>query len=182
MPPTNSEAKELINIIYTMEMDAINKAKDLAAHMDAGAPHYLQRLEEIAATEEPFLPINCGHTQQFTEDLYRQIVCYPQAVIPALDMAINEVLFLKHVQCSICRNTADIDIEKGRISELTLRPNGQTNHSLDLVHKQSRFTDKQMMKLKESPDNMPAGQTRTMWRCTCMVTLWTASSPATRCP
>ena len=36
---------------------------------DAGAPYHLQRLEEIAVTEESFLPINCGHIQQFDEDL-----------------------------------------------------------------------------------------------------------------
>ena len=183
------------------------------ANMDAGAPYYLQRLEEIAVTEEPFLPINCGHIQQFDEDLYRQLVCYPQEVIPALDMAVNEVFFLKHpdselrhqiqvrpfnadktanmrslnpedidqlitvtgmvirasnlipemalahFQCSVCRYTADVDIEQGRISEPTLCPNCQTNHSFALVHNRSRFTDKQMVKLQESPDDMPAGQT-----------------------
>ena len=47
-------------------------------NMDAGSPHYLQRLEEIAATEEPFQPTNCGHIQQFDEDLYRQLFPYPQ--------------------------------------------------------------------------------------------------------
>ena len=80
----------------------------------------IQRLEEIHVNEEPFLPINCSHIQQFDEDLYRwlartlllcfcyfcyyscfnptlfrQLVCYPQEVIPALDMAVNEVFFQK---------------------------------------------------------------------------------------
>ena len=38
--------------------------------------------------EEPFLPIYCVHIEQFNEDLYKQLVPYPQKVIPALDMVI----------------------------------------------------------------------------------------------
>jgi len=183
------------------------------AELNPAGPYYLQRLEEISVTEEPFLPLNCGHIQIFDEDLYRQLVCYPQEVIPALDMAVNEVFFQKypnselrhqiqvrpfnadktanmrslnpedidqlitvtgmvirasnlipemalaHFQCSVCKNTADVEIEQGRIAEPTLCPNCQTNHSFALVHNRSQFTDKQMVKLQESPDDMPAGQT-----------------------
>ena len=46
--------------------------------MGGVVPCYLQRLEEIAVTEEPFLPINYGNIQQFDEDLYRQLFPYPQ--------------------------------------------------------------------------------------------------------
>merc|ERR1719186_2287724 len=31
-----------------------------------------EKFEEINPLEEPFLPVNCGHVQQFDEDLYRQ--------------------------------------------------------------------------------------------------------------
>merc|ERR1719445_265182 len=55
------------------------------AGMDPNAPFYLQRLEEINTLEEPFLPVNCGHVQQFDEDLYRQLVCYPLEEINTLE-------------------------------------------------------------------------------------------------
>ena len=42
-------------------------------------------------------------------------------------MAINEVFFLKHVQCTVYRNTADVNIEQGMISEPTPCTNCQTN-------------------------------------------------------
>jgi len=183
------------------------------AGMDHSAPFYLQRLDEINTLEEPFLPVNCGHVQQFDEDLYRQLVCYPQEVIPTLDMAVNEMFFqkfpetdLRHqiqvrpfnadktanmrgldpqdidqlitvtgmvirasnlipemseafFQCSVCGNTCEVEIERGRIAEPTLCSNCNTNHSFALVHNRSKFTDKQMVKLQESPDDMPAGQT-----------------------
>merc|ERR1719481_216677 len=183
------------------------------AEFDPAKPYYLQRLEEIQLNEEPYLAINCAHIQQFDEDLYRQLVCYPQEVIPAMDMGVNEVFFDKYpemdlrqqiqvrpfnadktanmrslnpedihqlitvtgmvirasnlipemalafFQCSVCKNTAEVEIEQGRICEPTLCPNCQTNHSFTLVHNRSQFTDKQMVKLQESPDDMPAGQT-----------------------
>ena len=62
-------------------------------------------------------------------------------------------------RCSVCRYTATAELERGRIHEPTLCPNCQTNHSFGLVHNRSRFSDKQMVKLQEAPDDMPAGQT-----------------------
>jgi len=181
--------------------------------IDPSAPLYIQRLEEINTIEEPFLNVNCGHIQSFDEDLYRQLVCYPQEVIPTFDMAVGEVFNekfpetdLRHqiqvrpfnadktanmrsldpqdidqlititgmvirasdiipemsqafFQCSVCKNTAEVYIERGRIAEPTLCPVCNTNHSFTLIHNRSAFTDKQMVKLQESPEDMPAGQT-----------------------
>merc|ERR1719341_663726 len=62
-------------------------------------------------------------------------------------------------QCSVCGNTCEVEIERGRIAEPTLCSHCNTNHSFALVHNRSKFTDKQMVKLQESPDDMPAGQT-----------------------
>jgi DNA replication licensing factor MCM4 len=52
---------------------------------------YLLKLHELFALEDPFLNVNCGHVQSFDSELYRQLVSYPQEVIPAFDMAVNEV-------------------------------------------------------------------------------------------
>ena len=51
---------------------------------------------QIHVLETPFLNINCGHLKTFDADLYRQLVCYPQEVIPTFDMAVNEVFFEKY--------------------------------------------------------------------------------------
>jgi len=181
--------------------------------IDRDAPYYPQRLEEISMICEPFLEVNMGHLNQFDEELYRQLVCYPQEVIPVLDMAVNEMYFAKYpdselphqiqvrpynaektsnmrelnpqdidqlititgmvirssnlipemaeafFKCSQCGMTAEVEIERGRIQEPTLCSHCNTNHSFVLVHNRSKFSDKQMIKLQESPDDMPAGQT-----------------------
>ena len=164
-------------------------------------------------TEDPYLNINCTHIQEYDPDLYRQLICYPQEVIPTFDMAVNEMFFekfpdmvLSHqiqirpfnadktrnmralnpedidqlititgmvirtsalmpemaealFQCSVCQLTVTQEVERGRIAEPTLCTNCNTNHSFVMIHNRSHYTDKQMIKLQESPDDMPAGQT-----------------------
>jgi DNA replication licensing factor MCM4 len=64
--------------------------------MDIEEPFYLQRLEEINLIGDPFLDINSSHLKQFDADLYRQLMSYPQEVIPTFDMAVNELFFNKY--------------------------------------------------------------------------------------
>ncbi|XP_068249560.1 DNA replication licensing factor MCM4-like [Palaemon carinicauda] len=181
--------------------------------MNTSDPLYLQKLEEIHTLEEPFMNINCAHLHQYDSDLYRQLICYPQEVIPTFDMAINEMFFerypdtiLEHqiqvrpfnaektknmrglnpedidqlitiagmvirtsniipemreafFKCHVCSFTTTVEIERGRIAEPTLCTHCNTTHTFTLIHNRSQFSDKQMIKLQESPDDMPPGQT-----------------------
>ena len=80
--------------ITRLEIDEINQAPAselLDAQPRTNTPYYIQKLEEISVIEDPFLNINCVHIKQFDVDLYRQMVSYPQEVIPAFDMAVNEI-------------------------------------------------------------------------------------------
>lgn len=47
---------------------------------------------QINLTGEPFLNINSEHLQRFDAELYRQLISYPQEVIPTFDMAANDLL------------------------------------------------------------------------------------------
>ncbi|KAM9199393.1 DNA replication licensing factor MCM4 isoform 2-T2 [Mergus octosetaceus] len=156
--------------------------------LDLNEPRYMQRLEEINMVGEPFLNVNCDHLRAFDENLYRQLICYPQEVIPTFDMAANEIFFdrypdsiLEHqiqvrpynalktrnmrslnpedidqlitisgmvirssqlipemqeafFKCQVCAFTTRVEIDRGRIAEPSI-------------------------KLQESPEDMPAGQT-----------------------
>ncbi|KAI4468348.1 dna replication licensing factor mcm family member [Holotrichia oblita] len=168
-------------------------------------PLYLQKLEEIHTLEEPFLNVNCNHLETFDEGLYRQLICYPQEVIPTFDMTVNEMFYerypaavLEHqiqvrpfnvektrnmrslnpedidqliticgmvirtsniipemreafFKCIVCSFTTVVEIDRGRITEPTLCTNCNTNHCFTLIHNRSQFTDKQLVKLQESP-------------------------------
>uniref|UniRef100_A0A669QX14 DNA replication licensing factor MCM4 n=1 Tax=Phasianus colchicus TaxID=9054 RepID=A0A669QX14_PHACC len=181
--------------------------------LDLNQPRYMQRLEEINMVGEPFLNVNCDHLRAFDENLYRQLICYPQEVIPTFDMAANEIFFdrypdsiLEHqiqvrpynalktrnmrslnpedidqlitisgmvirssqlipemqeafFKCQVCAFTTRVEIDRGRIAEPAVCKNCNTTHSMALIHNRSMFSDKQMIKLQESPEDMPAGQT-----------------------
>ncbi|MEE6464047.1 hypothetical protein FKM82_006145 [Ascaphus truei] len=181
--------------------------------LDLNEPIYMQRLEEINMVGDPFLNVNCDHLRTFDQDLYRQLVCYPQEVIPTFDMAANETFFerypdsiLEHqiqvrpynalktrnmrslnpedidqlitiggmvirtsqiipemqeafFRCQVCSFSTRVEIDRGRIAEPSVCKHCNTTHSMALIHNRSMFSDKQMIKLQESPEDMPAGQT-----------------------
>lgn len=194
-----------------IDLDA--QQDEISENINLSEPLYIQKLEEIHMLEEPFLNINCSHLKTFDENLYRQLICYPQEVIPTFDMAVNEMFFERYpsavldhqiqvrpfnaektrnmralnpedidqlitisgmvirtsniipemreafFKCIVCSFTTAIEIDRGRIHEPTLCSNCNTNHCFQLIHNRSQFTDKQMIKLQESPDDMTAGQT-----------------------
>ncbi|TRY90224.1 hypothetical protein DNTS_005830 [Danionella cerebrum] len=190
-----------------------NSREEENVGLDPNEPLYMQKLDEISVVGEPVLNVNCIHIQTFDVDLYRQLICYPQEVIPTFDMAVNELFFercpdsvLEHqiqvrpysavktrnmrtlnpedidqlitisgmvirtsqlipemqeafFRCQVCAFNARVEVDRGRIAEPAVCRNCNTTHSLALVHNRSVFSDKQMIKVQESPEDMPAGQT-----------------------
>ncbi|KAF2202037.1 MCM-domain-containing protein [Delitschia confertaspora ATCC 74209] len=64
-------------------------------------------------------------------------------------------------RCSVCNHTVKVDIDRGKITEPTRCPRevcGSAN-SMQIVHNRSGFADKQVIKLQETPDSVPDGQT-----------------------
>lgn len=81
------------------------------------------------------------------------LVLRASAIIPDMKVA-----FFK---CNACDHTIAVEIDRGVISEPTKCPRqvcGQVN-SMTLVHNRSSFADKQVIKLQETPDLVPDGQT-----------------------
>lgn len=64
-------------------------------------------------------------------------------------------------RCSVCHHTVKVDIDRGKIAEPTRCPREICNsaNSMQIVHNRSGFADKQVIKLQETPDSVPDGQT-----------------------
>ncbi|KAA8909460.1 MCM2/3/5 family-domain-containing protein [Sphaerosporella brunnea] len=64
-------------------------------------------------------------------------------------------------RCHVCGHTVTVEIDRGKIAEPTEcpRPVCKTPNSMQIVHNRSEFSDKQVIKLQETPDNVPDGQT-----------------------
>ncbi|CAI7585084.1 unnamed protein product [Penicillium crustosum] len=64
-------------------------------------------------------------------------------------------------RCSACSYGVQVDIDRGRIAEPTVCPRDscKEKNSMQLLHNRCSFSDKQVIKLQETPDNIPDGQT-----------------------
>jgi DNA replication licensing factor MCM4 len=64
-------------------------------------------------------------------------------------------------RCNVCSFGVQVDIDRGRIAEPTSCPRGGCNskNSMQLIHNRCSFSDKQVVKLQETPDSIPDGQT-----------------------
>lgn len=71
---------------------------------------------------------------------------------------IREAIF----RCLVCGFCSDpVPVERGRIAEPTvcLREECQSRNSMTLVHNRCKFSDKQIVRLQETPDEIPEGGT-----------------------
>lgn len=64
-------------------------------------------------------------------------------------------------RCNICNHSVNVGLDRGKIREPTEcpRPICGSKNSMQIVHNRCSFEDKQVIKLQETPDAVPAGQT-----------------------
>lgn len=64
-------------------------------------------------------------------------------------------------KCSVCDHTLYVTIDRGKIAEPTEcpRPACKSKDGMQIVHNRCVFADKQVIKLQETPDSVPDGQT-----------------------
>ena len=61
--------------------------------------------------------------------------------------------------CSNCEWEETVQVDKGRIEEPTVCRNCQAKNSFRMVHNRCVFKDKQLIKLQETPESIPEGET-----------------------
>jgi DNA replication licensing factor MCM4 len=81
----------------------------------------------------------------------RGMVVRSSPIIPDLKVAF--------FQCTICGQTEQVTIDRGRIAEPTTCPTCHVRHGYSMVHNRCYFSDKQMVRVQETPDEVPAGET-----------------------
>ena len=64
-------------------------------------------------------------------------------------------------KCTVCNHATLVSIDRGKIAEPVKCPRQacQSKDSLQIVHNRCNFADKQVIKLQETPDSVPDGQT-----------------------
>ncbi|KAN0063204.1 MCM DNA helicase complex subunit [Thecaphora frezii] len=64
-------------------------------------------------------------------------------------------------RCLVCNHTAPVEIDRGRIAEPDRCPREVCNQqgSMSLIHNRCEFADRQVVRIQETPDAVPDGQT-----------------------
>ncbi|SLM36042.1 dna replication licensing factor mcm4 [Lasallia pustulata] len=64
-------------------------------------------------------------------------------------------------RCQVCNHSVKVELDRGKIAEPTKCPRTSCDspNSMQIVHNRCEFADKQVIKLQETPDNVPDGQT-----------------------
>lgn len=62
-------------------------------------------------------------------------------------------------KCYVCMFTREVPVENGKINEPHVCVSCNSKFCFILVHNRCKYIDRQLVKLQESPDDMPAGQT-----------------------
>lgn len=161
-PATRKLYYQLIN--YPQEvipiMDQTVKDCLVSLFSDGAMPALIDDIETNIYTIRPFNinTVRKGMRELNPNDIdklvsVKGLVLRASAIIPDMKVA-----FFK---CNACDHTIAVEIDRGVISEPTKCPRevcGQVN-SMALVHNRSSFADKQVIKLQETPDLVPDGQT-----------------------
>ncbi|KAL8645038.1 MAG: hypothetical protein Q9226_007478 [Calogaya cf. arnoldii] len=64
-------------------------------------------------------------------------------------------------RCQVCNHAVNVPLDRGKIAEPTKCPRQvcDSQNSMQIVHNRCEFADKQVIKLQETPDSVPDGQT-----------------------
>ncbi|KAK4468517.1 hypothetical protein MN116_007716 [Schistosoma mekongi] len=131
-------------------------ACDAAAHA-----LFLDRFREVQLERAiQIRPFNCARSRDLRSldpDDLDQLVTVSGLVI-RLSPLIPEMMRAEF-KCAICGAMTSVPCERGRIAEPEACIRCHSAHTAQLQHNRCLFVDKQMIKLQESPENMPASQT-----------------------
>ncbi|CAE6491021.1 unnamed protein product [Rhizoctonia solani] len=114
---------------------------------------------EVKYRVRPYISDNVVNMRELNPSDTDKLVAIKGLVIRATPIIpdMSEAFF----RCVICHHTMQVQIDRGRINEPTRCPRTvcESPGSMVLIHNRSLFADKQVVRLQETPDVVPAGQT-----------------------
>lgn len=143
-------------LIRILDMVVTEEYQALLADPGAG-PAMLDNLTNVALQVRPFNLREVSPMRHLNPTDIDQLVCLKgmvtrcSGVLPDL----KEAFF----RCAMCHATTQVTLDRGRIEEPTSCVRCQTRMSMEMIHNRCAFTDKQMIKMQETPDAIPEGET-----------------------
>lgn len=184
-----------------------------------GNRKYPDLIDYCVESETWTVNLDCKNLHAFNQELYKQLVSYPQTIVPLFDTVVDTYAqenhqdqldgmdddqritirpfnLLEHVamrnlnpehidnmiamrgmvirsspvipalqeaffRCCMCAQEARVQILRGRVEEPNKCPNQhcQSVYSMKVIHNRSTYVDKQLVKIQETPETIPDGET-----------------------
>lgn len=102
----------------------------------------------------------------------RGMIIRTSALVPDIQRAMY--------RCNKCQHMEEVALQDGRISEPRMCPSCRARDSFSLIHSRSTFADKQMVRLQETPEAVPKGETPATFTLVVYDTLVDAVKPGDR--
>ncbi|CCG82209.1 DNA replication licensing factor mcm4 [Taphrina deformans PYCC 5710] len=161
-PPTKRLYHQLIN--YPQEIVPIfdQTLKDTILDTMVEENATADEIGEVERTIYKIRPFNLGtslNMRDLNPNDIDKLVCVKGLVIRSTPIIPD--MKIAFFQCNVCNHTITVEIDRGRILEPTRCPRQTCDQreSMVLVHNRSEFSDKQLVRLQETPDAIPDGQT-----------------------
>jgi DNA replication licensing factor MCM4 len=152
------EIVPLMDIVVQRELEALSLQLDRNNNNNTDAA---DEEEERTLPRVQVRPFNLKHVSNLrcldpvamdTLISIKGMIVRSSPIIPDLKIA--------HFGCTICGHSMQVTIDRGRIAEPHDRcPQCNIANSFALTHNRSIFNDKQLVRVQETPDEVPAGQT-----------------------
>lgn len=142
-----------------LSSDIGNDAPEASASQEPTIPNLYAEVEGKMYKVMPFGMDKAVNMRDLDPADMDKLICVKGLVIRATPIIpdMKEAFF----RCEVCGYSLRVDIDRGKIAEPTKCPRQlcEAKNSMQLVHNRSTFADKQVVKLQETPDSVPDGQT-----------------------
>ncbi|KAN0015485.1 hypothetical protein ACTFIU_008218 [Dictyostelium citrinum] len=141
---------EEINLIYREMFPTVQNNKDEDEEEDEDDDEYRIELHPFNLTRKtPMRDLNPSDIDKIIS--ISGLIIRSSSIIPE----IKQAFFM----CAVCEATFHATVEKGKIQEPSECSNCKSKQSLSIIHNRCLFGDKQYIKLQETPDAIPEGET-----------------------
>ena len=161
-----AEIVPLMDLILQRELESIHRT--LHDEMATNADPTVDYEVEFAALPEVGAPLPRVQVRPYNlRELSQMRAMDPNAIDTLLTIRgmvvrsspIIPDLKVAHFCCTICGTAVNVTIDRGRIAEPTRCNVCNVKGGYELVHNRCVYSDKQMVRIQETPDEVPAGET-----------------------
>lgn len=139
---------------------------ELVTLMDILVQKELERI--VAASDNPDVPVSQVQVRPYNLKTVSNLRCLDPVDMESLVSIKGMVvrcspvipdLKFAHFGCVICGHAEVVAVERGKVTEPTRCPQCSTKQSYQIQHNRGVYADKQLVRIQETPDKVPAGQT-----------------------